>query len=492
MNSNEQTGSSQTGAAAAEPAIITAERHFSSGDFDEATRICEALCRQNQHRGKALYLLGLIAGRRNRLDDAHELMTEALRLHPAAPRLRHDLVSLCARMGRVDEAEGHLKLLIEYNPQDSGTFEHLALIQQGLGRTDEAIASFRRALEVEPEALGANQALGGMLFQRGALESALDHLRTTRAAKPAGEDRYQMLGLTLLALGLYDELAALDPKTSRTAGQRFNETVLKALLFWQQGDFEACQDRINQAEPFAKVPDSAPNRRVFTTYFNYIQRLLKFRSLNMKLYRDEVAGDVYAIGDSHCMMAGHLSIPIGGASHRVVPRLVFGCKAFHLIAPSPTPYRSAFGATLARLPDGAKVIASLGEIDLRYNEGIMDFLRKMPEADPDRTAASLAQAYLDRLTQLARPKGLELIVMSPPASNVNRGKMPEQDREVFDRIIVRFNEELRRSVAEAGLPLIDLFGATRDENGQTIARHYVDPNHVRPKVFVEAAEAAQL
>ena len=36
--------------------------------------------------------------------------------------------------------------------------------------------------------------------------------------------------------------------------------------------------------------------------------------------------------------------------------------------------------------------------------------------------------------------------------------------------------------------MIDVFGATRDEDGRTIAKHYVDPNHVRPTVFAEAAE----
>lgn len=486
------TTEGRSDAVGAEPPIVTAERCFAAGDLDEATRICEAMYREDHQPGQALYLLGLIAGRRNDLETAHGHLTEALELHPAAPRMRHDLVSICARMGRMDEAEAHLKILIANNPGDAGTFEHLALIQQGLGRSDEAIASFRHALEVDPASIGAHQALGGLLYQRGELERAVPYLRALRGFKPAGEDRYQMLGLTLLALGHYDELAALDPKTARTAGQRFNETVLKALLAWQQGDFTACQERLDQAEPFSKIPDSAPNRRGFTTYFKYLQKLLRFRSYNMSSYRGEPEGDLYAIGDSHCMMAGHLRIRIAGAAYRVVPRLVFGCKAFHLIAPRPSPCRTAFEATLARVPDGAKVIATLGEIDLRYGEGIMSYLRKIPDADPEATAGSLAQAYIARLTQLAAPRKLELMVMSPPAANVDRQRIAEGDQATFDRVILAFNDQLRRSATAAGMPLVDLFGATRDAEGRTIAKHFVDPNHLRPSVFLDAAEAAQL
>ena len=434
-----------------EPPIIAAERHFNDGKLEEAARICEEICQDGRQPGPALYMLGLIAGRQNRLEEAHGLLTEALRLHPAAPRLRHDLVSLCARMGRVEEAEAHLEELIARNPDDAGTFEHLALIQKGLGRTDEAIASFRQALKVEPASVGAHQALGGLLFQRGELESALPHLRALRGFKPAGEDRYQMLGLTLLALGHFDELAGWTrrPPNRRSALQRNRPQGLAGMA----------------ARRFHRLPGEGRSSRTllqgaglcaestgFHDVFQLFTETSKFKSTNSKRYGGDSTGEVYAIGDSHCMMAGHLSIPIGGAAHRVVPQMVFGCKAYHLIAPGPTPYRSAFAATLARIPDGAKVIATLGEIDLRYNGGIIEFVRKNPQADPERTAADLARAYIDCLTAMARAKALDLIIMSPPASNVNRRRMPEPDRAVFDRIIEAFNAQLRQSVTEAGCP----------------------------------------
>lgn len=479
-------------AAGDQPPIIRAERHFNNGEFVAASEICEELCRQNVNRGPALYLLGLISARGGRLEEAHAKMSEALRLHPAAPHLRHDLVSLCARMGRDDEAEAHLQDLIDRNPEDAGSYEHLALVQKGRGRTDEAIASFRKALEIAPDAVGAHQALGGLLYQQGDLEAALEHLLAARAAKPAGEDPYQNLGMTLLGLGRYEELLALDPKQARTAGQRFNETVLKALLAWQEGDIAGCERHVADARPFARIPDRAPNRRVFTALFNYLQKLLEIRKLNRRLYRAADAPEIFALGDSHCLMAAHTGIPVAGVDHRVVPRMVLGCKAYHLVSPRLSPQRIAFERTLARLPERAKVIVILGAGDLLHDDGIIGFLRRSPEADPSETAGELARSYFARLRQLVEASRLSLIVMSPPPSNMSRSTLPEVERGRYEQVIRTFQQELRESVAGAGRPYIDLFAATRDEEGKTRPKFYVDAQHVRPSLFVEAATAAGL
>jgi len=290
------------------PPIIRAERHLAAGELAEARRICESLHRLEPGRGEPLYMLALIAGREGRGEEAHGLLARALEMHPSAPRMRHDMASLCESLGRIEEAEGHLRFLVGISPRSAAAWEHLALVQKRAGRDDDAIATFRAALEADPGSLAAHQALGGLLYEQGRLEEAVAHLRRVRDTAQ-GEDPYQMLALSLLGLGRPEEVAALGPRQARTAGQRFNETILRALVAWQAGDFEACRARLDEAAPFARVPDRAPNRRVFNTYFKYLQRLLELRRLNQELYRGDPAREVYAIGDSHCMMAGHVLIP---------------------------------------------------------------------------------------------------------------------------------------------------------------------------------------
>jgi hypothetical protein len=331
--------------------------------------------------------------------------------------------------------------------------------------------------------------LGYLLRERGALEEAAVHLLRTREPDSEFPDPYHLLVFTLHALGRHDAIFRLNFPSE--LGQRFGELVMRAVAAWQARDFAACGEWLERADADrATLPRTAPNAGVFETYRHYVERLLRTRA-ERPLAGPELA-PVFVVGDSHSLTPAHLPVSLSGETRRIEARLVFGCKAWHLVSGKPNPFAAAFDAAVRRIPEGGAVMACFGELDCRHGIGIFRHLRTQGIDDPIPVVRSLVAGYVARLAETAGARRLHLMLVTPPASNVDETLLPAADRDHFRAIERLFSENLREQAAARGLRVIDLQAATRRTDGSIRGEAYVDTNHILPDVFLEACAVAGL
>ena len=464
-------------------------QNLRAGRRDQAAELCRDICRMEPEHARAHSLLGMIEFQNGDTDRALDLLARAQQLNPNLPDVPRALAEIYLGMDDLEKALEAQRRAISLNPRDAMGHLQAAVVLQRLGRHDEAEAETREALNRNPAMTGAHQLLGTITYLDGRLTEAVDAMSTARASERPVADPNHTLALALLATGRADEIGNLSPAV--TANQTFGETIIRAISAWVDDRPDQCRELLASARPLIpSMPVEAPNRSVFITYLNILDELVSWRMDNEESYRGETDRTLHVIGDSHTLSSANLVLPVDGVPTRLRSHLVFGCKAWHLIREAPSPYRGGFDLALARIPDGATVVAVFGELDCRLKEGMVRALRKDPNLDRDALVDDLVERYVDFMLSEGAKRGHTVWFQSPPMSNVNMSLVEGEIRDLFLYVIKRFNDRLRMVTQERGARLIDINSVTTADDGSAARGHYIDTNHIRPSALIEAFAVA--
>ena len=142
-------------------------------DLDAADRAFAAAVAADRRFVPGVLGRAEVAGRRNEIDRAGELLAEAARLAPADAHVQASLGRYYAVQRDYAKAEAALTLAYRADPQLMAARMDLAdLYATALRKPEQAIALYRETIELVPQHAGAHYALGVVLADRDSDESA--------------------------------------------------------------------------------------------------------------------------------------------------------------------------------------------------------------------------------------------------------------------------------------------------------------------------------
>lgn len=122
--------------------------------------------------------LGLLAERRDRLDEAIARFGEAVEASPPDRLFPHvKLANLLLRQDRPDDAVAVVQSFVDRQPEELTALAALGHVQSNAGRTSEAVATFRTLQERAPDEPSAILALAQALLADGKIDGALTVLQ---------------------------------------------------------------------------------------------------------------------------------------------------------------------------------------------------------------------------------------------------------------------------------------------------------------------------
>jgi tetratricopeptide (TPR) repeat protein len=198
--------------------LALAFQHHQAGNLDVAEQLYQQIVQADPGQADAVHLLGTIAYRKGRFEQAVVLIGRALRLKPGAADYHTNIGLAYEASGQMDEAVRHYQQAAQIQPNspEAHTFLGHAMLRQQ--RWERAMASYRHVLDVRPDWAPAHNGLGLAWEQQGQLDEAIRCFQQALRANPQFAEAHYNLGNVLRrqdkledAIHCYREALRLNP-----------------------------------------------------------------------------------------------------------------------------------------------------------------------------------------------------------------------------------------------------------------------------------------
>ncbi len=189
-------------------ALRLAIKHHQKGQLLQAEAIYHKVLSMDKNNADALHLLGVIALRAGKNQEAICLIEKAIDANQLAPFFHNNAGDAYRALNKLDEAIASYRRALFLNPEFHEAYNNLGNALERQGKPDEAIACYRRALSLKPDYHEAHNNLGVALEKQGRLDEAIACYRSALSLKPEFLEAYNNLGSALEKQGKLDEAIA--------------------------------------------------------------------------------------------------------------------------------------------------------------------------------------------------------------------------------------------------------------------------------------------
>lgn len=188
--------------------IEEAERHFISGNLDEAELSCNLLLEREPDNIETLFLLGNISAQKGAVRDALTHFSRAVSISPNLPVLRLNLGISLKLMQKHEESIAEFTEAVRLDPEYAPAWYQLGEALEEINNLDEALQAYAKTNELEPLNTEAFQRTGDIYQKQNRLLEALEYYRKAIRLKPDNFVAYNNAGGILKSLSRTGE--ALD------------------------------------------------------------------------------------------------------------------------------------------------------------------------------------------------------------------------------------------------------------------------------------------
>jgi len=151
---------------------------------------------EDQLTAQAWFERGYMYGESNKLDEALNCYTEAIRLEPTFSYAYTNRSDINRQKGHLSDAIADANKAIEIDPQDGFAFNNRGIVFGELGELDKALKDFEECIRLRPNSAPAYSNRGRVLFHKGKIDSALESINKSISLDPNIPDAYYVRAQT--------------------------------------------------------------------------------------------------------------------------------------------------------------------------------------------------------------------------------------------------------------------------------------------------------
>lgn len=461
-----------------------AEQLFRDGNYAESELVCRKILQKRPKDFFALHLLGLNQGKQGKVDQAIATLEKAKRVHHNDSELYSNLGNFYLVAGRVREAIDSCATAVHIDPGHGFAHHNLGNALMLSKRLVEAEQAFIRAQALIPGDFQLLNSMGYLLFRQGRFMEAVQQFIQIDGGEESSINAFVSLFNIFMFMHNTEDasrVAEIGLESGRL--KRVDELALvigQAKVCWLTGRIDQVRSALEGSkEIFAPCYDADEfmNLRV---YHQCLDRLLAERDMHPELYAGQPEQAIFFVSESHCLSPSETVVRYQGQEYRILSALITGCKIWHLQAEAANEYKASLAELFKAIPTGSLVILGFGEIDCRWNEGILTAYRRKG-IDFTQTIPVVVRRYLECAKTLAEPNRHSLMVYGVPApSETVLRTVAVEDAGLLIDIVGRVNQALGEEARRRGLDFLDVYAATNDGTGRSNMRYHIDLVHLHP------------
>jgi predicted O-linked N-acetylglucosamine transferase (SPINDLY family) len=207
---------------------------YGSGELAKAQQLCQTVLAAQPQHFDALTLLGVIAARMHRTDEAAELLRRAVTARPGDAAAHANYGNVLRDLERPDEALESYQRALLLSPDSADVHYNRANVLRQTRRLAEALESYALAIRSRPDFAEAHNNRGSALLDLERFDEALASYEQALRLRPGDAEIWYNRGKTLHALHRHDEALssyahALSIKPEHAEAHNNRGNVLKDL-----------------------------------------------------------------------------------------------------------------------------------------------------------------------------------------------------------------------------------------------------------------------
>jgi tetratricopeptide (TPR) repeat protein len=195
--------------------------YFERGYLDQAEASFRSALRDDPSSAEAHYGLGSVYLKQEKLNDARDRFTRAVKLNGSYPETLpnawNNLGLIATREGRIDEAIGYFQEALKINSDYWIALENIGNAYRQQKRWDEARAALERAAAIQPRDPEVNYSLGMVFAQTDDTGRAYEYLRKSLEYRPIYPEALNNLAVLYLRTGRRDDAVRTFEECIRVA-----------------------------------------------------------------------------------------------------------------------------------------------------------------------------------------------------------------------------------------------------------------------------------
>jgi predicted O-linked N-acetylglucosamine transferase (SPINDLY family) len=184
---------------------------FQRGDLGRTEQICSLILAADCNYVDALNVLGVIAARTSRGNEAEELFRRAVAVEPRNAEIYFNIGNVLRDMNRLDEALANYDIALQLKPDFVPALNNRSVVLLALKQPLAALAGSDRVLRLNPHHALAHKNRGDALYDLRRLDAALESYGMALQANPQyAEAWYNRANLLLESNQLIEALESFD------------------------------------------------------------------------------------------------------------------------------------------------------------------------------------------------------------------------------------------------------------------------------------------
>jgi tetratricopeptide (TPR) repeat protein len=254
-------------------ALKLASNQIDAGKLAPAENVLRDVLTKQPKNPVAIHLLGLIAHRVGRIDEALQLISSAIELAPTNAQFHRNIGEMYRMAKRVDEAVAYGEKAVQLDPKDPIAHSNLGIayydrkdflraeecqlkalklnspnliqalnnlgsIRRGLKDKEGAAAYFEKVLKIDPTYLEAKSNLAGIWTEMGRYDEAVVALVEVIRARPQYADAHCNIGNAFILLDQNDKAFTAFNRVLQLQPNNVSAMLGKARVFKERDDFD--------------------------------------------------------------------------------------------------------------------------------------------------------------------------------------------------------------------------------------------------------------
>ncbi|MCX7117736.1 MAG: tetratricopeptide repeat protein [Legionellales bacterium] len=175
--------------------LLKARQLDDDGQLPQAILCYEELLQSAPEHLEALCCLAEIYAKLNDMPNTILMLSRALALNTADPRLHNNLANAYKKSHDLDKAFHHYLNALQIDPQYAEAHHNLAILYAQLGEIPQAIEHYQITLQISPDFWPAHHHLGLLFLKQNEFEDAMTQFKQVLATHPSHLEAHFYIGV---------------------------------------------------------------------------------------------------------------------------------------------------------------------------------------------------------------------------------------------------------------------------------------------------------